>query len=171
MTTCVKCQGPFAKDDKHVTCVICLNLFHANYTKGKNCADINASEERIVEMKKKCSFVYRCDKCTATGGLNPEFLEIINSMNNNIAKIEAFNSKVDEFTKNIEELTTFTKSVNSIKTYLHTISNKTLPDITAEIKNVKTIVIPDLKKELEIQIELVKNNNLEDESEIKKAVP
>ena len=52
ITVCAKCGEPFGKTAKYVTCVCCINIFHANHEKGPNCAEINAAEDKIINIKK-----------------------------------------------------------------------------------------------------------------------
>ena len=122
MTTCAVCEGILLKDDIHVTCAICFKLFHADYTNGNNCAEINASEKKIVNIKKKkYAFVYRCKKCENAGGINNNIIEIMKKMNENLAKVEEFNQRIDVFINKCVSLEKFTESIEEIDSYLKTV--------------------------------------------------
>lgn len=124
MSSCFICKAEFIDIDKKVKCIMCSNYFHANYTqKGKakdNCANINASEDKLVNMKQPYLYVYRCEECTRNNVITNKLEEHIKELNINL--------------KNLEQLKT---SLNS------------LPQLVDELKNINTIVLPKIKGDIQ----------------------
>ena len=96
----------------------------------KNCAEINASEDRVVNQQKEHRMVYQCKKCNEQGGVNPYLAKVI-----------------QELTQQINTFKTLTKDIKDNKFKVKEITSTILPKFKKEIQD-------DLEKtKVEVSIE------------------
>ena len=130
MSTCKICKAVF-NGDKIVACVICLGLFHANFSKNNqllNCAKINEDEDKIRSKQKHCSFVYTCQECLENGCINPDLKSYIEDLSSKLAVMESLNSTVAEIKNDLG-------SIKSLKSDVENIKNIQIPNINSKIEN------------------------------------
>ena len=155
------CEEEIDINDKNVvTCVICQNQFHAFYSKDdttKNCATVNASEFKIIEMKRKqCLFVYRCSSCTEKDEV------IVSKLDSFIKDLNKSISKIDQYK---DELKLLPELCQGIKDF----NNNKIPEIENDVKilcnsvsKIQTETIPNLELKLTDQINDIKSNQIQE---------
>lgn len=111
-TTCTACDQGFSKGDVIAVCNICNDLYHANNTVEvlndsgekigiKNCANLTASEVRVLELKKKKPvLVYRCPSCAASGNEDTTLREIVADLQQTLKTLTTFAEAYSQFNKN-----------------------------------------------------------------------
>lgn len=94
MSTCAKCNHGFSNSDVIAVCVTCSDLYHA---KSKNCADVTASEIKVMELKSsKPKLVYRCQTCVAAGGEDISLKEAVVDLQRSVKDFTSLSIKVNE---------------------------------------------------------------------------
>ena len=83
MATCKICEEAIYQDDTYVKCLACSQYFHAD-TKNKNCAEITASEEKVIGLKSTPKLLYRCNECSTNNTINGGLTEMIDKFNNSV---------------------------------------------------------------------------------------
>lgn len=135
----MECKKGFNETDLIVPCGCCAGLFHGNYSNlntkqsGKNCANINASEEKVLILVKEHLMIYQCAKCKENKGINPKVLEFLN-------KVEEKMEKIDKVCEIYDNLATFNEDVIKMK---HDVNN-----VGDEITKVKEEYIPQNNNEI-----------------------
>ena len=144
MNTCSICNVDFIDADKRVKCVICSCYFHANYSsKGKateNCAQIIASEEKLVNMKQPYSFVYRCSKCATNQVISSQLEKNIIELNASLKSFEHLKSSLDLLPSLVKDLQDITKT--------------TIPQINEEINRIN-VKVDNLEEKVDNQLLLL----------------
>ena len=132
MSLCKVCKEQIVEGDKRVvTCVICNEKLHAHYSTNnstKNCAEINASENKLVEMTKPYHFIYRCNQCSNTTGIIPKLDKYLDEFNSNMRRINDFKQNMALLPEILKEL----QAINKIK----------MPSIIKDIKDINEILTP-----------------------------
>lgn len=86
---------------KLVTCIHCMDIFQTNY-KSKmfhKCADINASESKIISWyAKKFLFVYRCKCCKVSRNISSELASYMKDLSTNLTVVDKFNKLKNQTT-------------------------------------------------------------------------
>ena len=101
MSECVNCKKHFASGSSIVPCIICRGLFRADTT----CANLSASETRVLELKKTPMMVYRCQGCTTQSDLYPDVRQMVSELKDDIQKLNSGYTAIEEWKSQYEDET------------------------------------------------------------------
>lgn len=117
MSVCEGCKDPFIEGDIIATCCVCLSMFHCsektNEGSGKNCSLTTASEVRVLKLRSKCLMLYRCKECRDSGGITPQLVEVISSLQSSVDKLSGLNDNIKKLTN--EVIPKITNEISEIK--------------------------------------------------------
>ena len=180
MVTCKICKEEIQQNDSlYVKCVSCGLYLHAN-TKMNNCAEITASEEKVIILKATPKLLYRCSECAINNIANTGLTEMMSKFNEAVVQLNSATENLNKYTedlKNIkDEQTNILSKLPVIEDRLSVLENKqsssstNVQDVIAEInlqkikeKNVMIFNLHDHKdtqKDLDYIKKFLSNNNV-----------
>ncbi|KAJ8672195.1 hypothetical protein QAD02_003454 [Eretmocerus hayati] len=110
MLHCFTCNGSFDGKQIIVACIVCTELSHAT----NKCADLTASDIKVIELKKKPKLQFKCANCEKSGKL----LFDISGMKNDLKNIKESCATIDSLCEKVdtaqEDLVNLKASVNYI---------------------------------------------------------
>ncbi|KAJ8671954.1 hypothetical protein QAD02_003213 [Eretmocerus hayati] len=110
MSHCFACNESFDGKQLIVACIVCTELYHAT----NKCADLTASEIKVIELKKKPKLQFKCANCEKSGKL---------SFGDHLANVKnSLEEQFDNLKCNLESLNkSFSKDISVIKNDLKNI--------------------------------------------------
>ena len=96
MVLCKKCESEIYKEDQYVKCVSCSSYFHAD-TKKNNCAEITASEEKVIILKSTPKLLYRCNECTISSKVNDGFIDMMKKFNESVLQLNTATENLNKY--------------------------------------------------------------------------
>ena len=163
MTIFKICDGEIDKNEnKYIVCIICQCSFHAHYSNDdstKNCAAVNASEFKLIEMKRKqCLFVYRCVSCTEKDDM------VISRLDNFISDLNKIIVQMDTYKDNLQLLPELCAGIKLLNSERIPRLEDNMNNVCNSVIKIQTETIPNLELKLDNHISETNNNtqNLED---------
>ena len=143
---CNICDAPIT-NAYLVTCVCCMKMFHAA-TKSQNCAQITASEEKLIFLRNSTRMVYRCLKCTTEGCYSSPLEKLVEDLNQRLDTLGEELSTVKEYKNKVD---TFDREFTSFKQE-QDLKDIKINKIEDTVKNLNEVKIPEMKSTLSAAI-------------------
>ena len=103
MIVCKICKTEIYQDDTYVKCVNCLSYFHSD-TKKSSCAEITASEEKVIILKSTPKLLYRCSECTINNKVSNCLVAMMVKFNDAVLQLTNANDKLNKFTDYVKDI-------------------------------------------------------------------
>ena len=164
MSVCGVCKVAFT-GGTIVACVCCNSLFHANYAgytdfvKAKkiepkpdlngtamNCAEVNASEERVIIQQKEHLMVYRCVSCKENGGISPALQKLLTIVNTKLDEVKETVKTINKYKNEFENVKNNAEAGKDAKDKVEHVFDKVIPGIKDEIIKSKEEIIQEVSE-------------------------
>ena len=103
MVTCKICSEEIYQQDLYVKCVSCSSYLHAD-TKNKNCAEITASEEKVIILKTTPKLLHRCSECTINNKATTGLTEMMSKFNDAVVQLNSATENLNKFTSELKNI-------------------------------------------------------------------